>query len=257
MYLRLNYAYWVEQNDYFSNKPLLDTIRVGLNHANNRGFIAERLGIDFMKYFPTNEQLVNFIAEKIKNASQSDLDLIDDDEVLLIFDLIQGWGGKMGRMPYVRPENNPSRYAEKNLFASTYKEFISLINKQVATDQENHYKDILTTMKSLNGVGESFATKHIFFWSKYGLRKNSLPIFDTRMKRLLEVFQEQGSYMDFLRFLDLIATEKGMQQYEVERALFAFSQNYFQNERLIFKEENEIKEKIIDRDIAESIVRQL
>jgi hypothetical protein len=220
----INYNYWCQKNDYFSNTPLISTIKIGLNHARKGGLID---GIINSSNLVTNKDLVDLIELKIQ--SHQSVDKFENDELMIIFDLIQGWGGKACRNIYVQPKFCPTRTSLTSL-ETIYRKGI---NYCVAGD----YQAALNEITSIPNLGESFATKHIFFWSEFGPSRKGLPIYDTRIKTLLFLKSSAASgYEIYVSALNKKAIELSMSPAFVERALFSFSQNYFPNSKLIIRE---------------------
>jgi hypothetical protein len=219
---KIDYLFWKNKNDYFSDVPLIKTIQIGIKHAEKGGLIRELLTSNKVT---TNKDLVELIANKI--STHNSLSAFSGKELLEIFDLIQAWGGKSGRGPYVKPKNSPSRFNDK--FSDLYR---------VALDElpQRNYQKILKKFLEIPQLGESFATKHMFFWSTYGEGSDSLPIFDTRIKVLLSSENvNKFTYEDYVSALIKKGEELKIPSVEVERALFSFSQNFFPNEKLILK----------------------
>lgn len=174
----------------------------------------------------TNKNLVDLIESKIKTYPQ--IEKFEDDELMLIFDLIQAWGGKTGRNIYVKPKGSPTRTSYAKL-AATYRNAMSCCTA-------GDFQSALVKITSIPNIGESFATKHIFFWSEFGPRRKALPIYDTRIKTLLFFKATSASdYNSYVEVLNRKANELSMTSALVERALFAFSQNYFPNGKLFLK----------------------
>ena len=219
---KINYEYWSTKNNYFSDIPLLVTIKQGLEHASKAGLIKPLL-----EKIKTNADLVKLIQLKIKEYKK--INDFSDLEILVIFDLIQGWGGRMGRMPYCRPKAQPVRM--------TLKELPNIYRLGVKYCVTGDYESALDMLMSIKTMGESFATKHIFFWSsEFGENPSALPIYDTRIKRLLFPGNlKSASYDVYVKLLNERAVELAMPSHMVERALFSFSQNYFSNNKLILK----------------------
>jgi hypothetical protein len=236
---RINYTYWCQKNEYFSDTPLIATIRIGLDHARKGGLIDAILKHADIQ---TNKNLVDLIDSKIKEHQS--IDNFKDDELMVIFDLIQGWGGKSGRNIYVQPKDNPTRKSHPQL-SKTYR-------KAIGYCISGDYQLALKEVTSIPNIGESFATKHIFFWSEFGPCCKAIPIYDTRIKTLLFLKStSSATYDDYVKTLDEKAKELSMTSALVERALFAFSQNYFPNGKLV------IKENISDKtDIEEAMKLQ-
>jgi hypothetical protein len=217
----IDYSYWCEKNEYFADIPLTKTIKMGLDHSRKGGLIAPVLETH---HILTNKNLVELIKLKI-NMYQS-IDCFNSNELLLIFDLIQGWGGKMGRNIYVKPKGNPTRNSLTTL-AEIYREAIDYC-------VSGKYQLALQKITSIPNLGESFATKHIFFWSES--KGKALPIYDTRIKTLL-FFKSiaAATYDVYVKSLHDKAEDLKLGSVLIERALFSFSQNYFPNNSLFIK----------------------
>ena len=233
----IDVKYWSEKNRYFSDTELSQTIIQGLEYAKRGraiGPILESAKIN------SNLMLVNLIASRIQ--AYEDVTRFSDLELLIIFDLIQGWGGRTGRSPYLRPLDMPTRLSWKPL-AETYRNSVKL-----CFEKNIDYLSCLTKLRSIPGIGESFATKHIFFWTEYGPRREALPIYDARIKLLLCLnIADAVDYDTFYAEMKLTAGKLKIAVNILERALFAFSQNYFNNSNLI------IKSDIVDKtDIKEA-----
>jgi len=219
----INYNYWCEKNEYFADTELISSIKIGLNHARRGGLIDKVLKNANIR---TNKSLVDLIDSKIK--SHPLISDFKDDELMLIFDLIQGWGGKAGRNIYVQPKNNPTRKSHSTL-SSTYRKAITFC---ISGDYKSALKEII----SVPNLGESFATKHIYFWSEFGPNRKALPIYDTRIKTLLFLKSSFAATYDvYVKALNEKAKELSIGPGLVERALFSFSQNYFPNGKLIIR----------------------
>jgi hypothetical protein len=224
----INYHYWCKKNEYFSDVPLISSIKIGLNHACKGGLINEVINSSNIQ---TNKDLVDLIKSKIQ--AQQSIDKFENNELMVIFDLIQGWGGKSCRNIYLIPKHNPTRISLL-ILPSIYKNAIIYC---VTGD----YQSALKELTSIPNLGESFATKHIFFWSEFGPSQKGLPIYDTRIKTLLFLKSSKASSYDiYVNALNDKARELSMTPSLIERALFSFSQNYFPNSNLL------IKEKILD-----------
>ena len=219
----IDYNYWCNKNDYFNDTPLIPTIRTGLVHARKGGLIDKFIDENSIN---TNKDLVDLIALKIKGHNDN-INNFSDEELLLIFDLIQAWGGKMGRGPYVKPKINPSR---NTLDPEIYRSAINFCTT-------GNYAGSLKKLKQIQNVAESFATKHIFFWSEYGPSNKALPIYDNRIKTLLFLKKTAAlPYEDFVTALNSKSIELQLSPVLIERALFSFSENFFPNSTLIIKE---------------------
>ena len=220
---KIDFSFWLEKNPIFSHEPLLTNMKTGLNHAKRGGLIDDVIAKMNSMY---NDDLVSEIKSEIdKNSNLSG----SDEDLLRIFDLIQGWGGRSCRGPYVKPKNSPYRI-----------EFVSFIAHQYRSGLENlNAGDIdraLTDLLKIKYVGESFATKHLYFWGRHGSLAKELPIYDVRIKNLIYGRSSSvATYSQYIIDLRNVARAVNLQVEELERALFAFSMNWFLNDKLSLK----------------------
>ena len=241
-----DFGYWAGKNFAYSNEFLTPTIRVGINYAIAKNAELAKLinGLDRL----TNAGLVETIKRQIEKIADAQYgkhgrkEDTKDDAYLTVFDLIQGWGGQTGRNPYVQPKGNVARDQWGGWLAH-YKD-----GATKALDGKR--EDALKSLKSIPQVGESFATKHLYFWGRGG--EHHFPIYDTRMRTLLFFDEPQGaSYDRFLQKLaELAAGQENLDTITVEKALFAFSSNYFPNGTLVLR--NNYKDKV-DESVAKAL----
>lgn len=225
----IDFKYWADKNPYYSSDTLSKEVKIGLTNASKAGLVSP--------YLPTiasNGDLVNLILKKI---AAFDVAQGSDDQILLIFDLIQSWGGAMGKWPFVKPKGNPPRPNDQKFSVGYFKAIQALQRMKtdgVTEDSISHVNELICELPM---VSESFSTKHLQFWS-IGLDiKPRLAIYDTRMI-LLMAATNQGSkshrhtYLQFLEALDSASLKERLPPEIVERSLFAFSKAYFPNAAL-------------------------
>lgn len=216
----INFCFWSKKNPYFSDAPLSKSIKSGLNYAKKGGLIDDVIEkIEFM----SSNDLVSIIRSSIERCnSNSDA---KDENFLRVFDLIQGWGGQMGRSPYVRPKNHPVRLANSKGIARAYRDGISeLISGNIDY--------ALAEWIKINFLGVSFASKHLYFWGRFSAYQN-LPILDTRMKTILYLNKNvKLRYSEYFSHLNQISRDRNIDTVNLERAVFAFSSNWFKNDSL-------------------------
>lgn len=158
-----------------------------------------------------------------------------------MFDLIQGWGGKTGRTPFVQPKRSPTRQSWDQ-WIEHYKRGAEL-SECSPSDAKWHFEHIL-------GIGESFSTKHLKFWSH-----DKWPILDNRIKLLLNPSNERASYDQYLLFFHKESKRLGKSSSSIERALFAFSRHYFPNNALrIHPEIKNGHDFIVAKDLEEDFL---
>ena len=220
--LDLDYNYWAEWNSYYSPSKLAPSTDTCLKHFAWRA--KKGLTEEVANGFSTNFALVSEIERRIK--SQENSNSYDDDELLVIFDLIQAWGGKMGKTPYVRPKGNV--YRDQRGFASKYRSSILL-----AENENRDPQKVLKEFRKMEGIGISFATKHMCFWSKYNSRiVNKFLVYDVWMESLFRTLcRRKLSYVDYLDQMELTADKNRIDVFTVEKGLFSFLNSYFEIER--------------------------
>ena len=212
----IDYNYWEKKHPFYDNKKLEkgDTVSVGLTHAAKGGLIKKQ---DY-QYAKT---LVDTIENKINLI---DLKQCGHEELLTIFDLIQGWGGKQCRQTYnprkkklpkglADPEGltkgsfeiiKPKRLADPRQFADDYLEIIKLLID--VSGQENLTKNTVKKLEmsliNFDNVALGFGSKHFFFWSLFKKQPNILYIYDTRMEAITKILN--GKKMNYYSYLMLL-----------------------------------------------------
>lgn len=236
----INYHFWMNRNPFYGHNPIPATMRTSLVHyASRPGLINDViLNIDNLLCSELVQEIKNGIEDVVNN------NLFDNEALILrIFDLIQGWGGKMGKGPYV-PYQNPVRN-QTNYWFHIYQSAIRL----AVQGDPNSLREFIRIPK----IGESFGTKHMHFWSKYGAGQ-PVPIYDLRIKTLLYFTGNRiPNYQTYINDISQQAQINGLVMEEIERALFAFSNNYFPNNKLIIKANYSSD---VDLDIAQDLERQ-
>ena len=103
----------------------------------------------------------------------------------------------------------------------------------------------------IDGIGMSFASKHLRFWTK------KYPALDTRISLLLcgskKLLSKSDCYGCFLEIIKPLKVKFSADSLEVEKALYAFSQHFFDNDKLAFKADGLHAE--INYDIAEALTK--
>jgi hypothetical protein len=222
----IDYNYWMTMNPFYADAPLLPTMRICLiNFASLPGLINDVIdNIENM----TCKKLVSLIENDINEIIKNDL-FEDQNKMLRVFDLINGWGGKMGKATYVKPKGNTTR----NSSDKWYNHYVNGVKKAIKSENEG-----LADFIKIPNVGDSFGTKHLYFWSLYGSNM-PIPIYDARIKTLLYLsVDEAPSFEQYVEDMSNFSTLKNITINQLEKALFAFSSNYFSNESLIIKKEN-------------------
>jgi hypothetical protein len=203
---KIDYNFWSNRNPYLSDEPLLENIKLGLRFAQKGGLIDDVISTYNQM---TNVDLINLIETTIHNCNDSSHPT--DDNFLRVFDLIQGWGGKMG---------NPFRIAGRDAISWSYKAAISEL-------RDGRINSSLMRLMEIKYLGISFATKHLHFWGKFSNPMQHLPIYDARIQTLLYLGAKNAqSYNEYVQDLVNFSKQMNLDFEQIERALFAFSSNW-------------------------------
>ena len=228
----IDFRFWLKSNDYYSPEILSTNVSTGIKHAKKAGLINE-----LVEEIQSNAELINLIKQRI-NLKNSPSDY-NDEELLIIFDLIQAWGGPTGRNPYVF--QNAPRINKSDLFATTYRQTIEMLFKlKDINDYDKDVAPIKRKLEELPQVSESFSTKHLSFWSRFLEHCPQLVIYDTRMRDIIKAANKHTEnskikYNDFRSALLQEAEQLELSINDIERAIFAFSSNYFKNDTFVLK----------------------
>ena len=241
----IDFEFWLKSNDYYSEEKFSTNVNVGYKHAEKAGLINE-----FRKKIKTNRDLINLIKERINLVNSPDQ--YSDNDLLIIFDLIQAWGGPTGRNPYIF--NDAPRINKQDLFASIYRSAIEMLYKiNEESDYDINVLPIKKKIEELPQISESFSTKHLSFWSQFLKDCSNLVIYDTRMREIIKAANKDKNfknikYKDFVNALKQAEQALGLDRIEIERAIFAFSSNYFQNDKFLLRQKFKINHR--DEQIA-------
>jgi hypothetical protein len=237
----IDFDYWLGVWNELQNKMAYFTPKMNLYSKIDKGITYLQCETEILK-----------IVEKINNTS------VERSEVLKVIDLIYRWGGPSGRMFYTKSNNkgnSPRR--ELELQDDLFNRYCDAIDLALAGKSSSKF-----LFESINGIGPSFASKHAAFWSSKSTRP--LIVIDSKIagcfgKKKLELFEKEFHYDNtlnqFVNFGNSLTIPKTSQ--EIERSLFAFHLNFFNNENTNWQhnKRNAIKDK--DFEIAKNIAIQL
>jgi hypothetical protein len=220
----IDYNYWEERHPFYDQVKLKkgDSVSKGLVHAEKGGLIKKQDYRDAKTLIDTIKNKINLI----------DLNECDYEELLTIFDLIQGWGGQQGRHPYSE-KKLPKRLTDPKEFADDYLEIIKFLIDVSGQEYltEDTVKELEKSLRNLNNVGIGFGSKHFFFWSWFRKKQNIFYIYDTRMVAITKILNgKKMSYYSYLMFLSNIEQSLKLDAGVAERGLFSFSHNFFSND---------------------------
>jgi hypothetical protein len=230
--MKLNFNHWKEQNKYYSGDEFPKSMQTMLKTIKKHGLLPD--------FSPESaSDIVNEIGLSIKKFDPNcpDYELLE-----YIFDLIQAWGGRMGRNPY--------DIQKSRIQFDEWRENYLDGAKSALANKPTH---ALESWFKIKGIATSFGTKHLKFWSS-----NKFPVIDARISLLLCGSEELNKkkdpqvYSTFLNILETLAKQFNTTNInDVEKALFAFSSHYFFNNKLIMKKNiSQISE---DRLLAEDL----
>lgn len=214
---RINFNHWVAKNPYFSDRELNRSMKAALTLIKGKGFLRNfnpRTSIDYS---------LRIRAE----VSSFDPANPDYDKLLLVFDLIQAWGGQTGRRPYVI--KNGLGVSSRQCSVEWQEVYLEGVKYALG----DHPIQALSAWRQIDGLGASFSPKHLRFWT------DKYPVLDTRISVLLcgtpRLLRNPDGYREFMDMIKSIATVFDASVLDTEKALFAFSQNFFMNDHLVFK----------------------
>ena len=198
----------------------------------------------------TNKNMINYIIfeDDINSCTNEILDIVaknelDKENILRVVDLIYSWGGKSGRMFYVSSEKKQSPREELSNKGDVFNIYLEGIKLAQHGDTKS-----IGIFKSIRGIGSSYASKHAYFWSINS--DNPLIIVDSKIAGTLGFstisrLEKKHSYGEIVSFFKQMALQefKESNPSRVERALFAFHNNYFLNDNSGWK-----KERVLSHD---------
>jgi hypothetical protein len=243
----IDYNYWFNQCQAINSQRNLENAPVVTRHHSviNNCLTKYRRGI-FTAYFTKllNETDVIEEANRLKTLTYVDFEneiisLINtyrnnhlnrnppnDDLLMQIFDLIQIWGGTPGGGgPYNGPV--PTRSNTPINWLNLYRSGV----ESAMRGELNSYN----ILRNLTHLRLSFASKHVYFFSKQ-LNTGSLIIIDIKIAKSFGIFtpniMRMQEIQELLESVNNIALEYNLQPWQVEKALFTFHSNYFKGKNL-------------------------
>lgn len=246
----INYKYWLEvsgkRQDNSSNGTFAAMLTILKNKLSEKDVIWEVINNENRSkqtmngFIKKGHEYANEIFSESKEELFNDIQTRTDSLFLGIFDTVQGWGGITGRTPYTKRSSyfkdqpelaNLSARNSPEKWLSVYKEAVLLI-------KNGEFMKALLAFERINGLKISFASKHLWFWANYfkskGLLKDkSAHVYDTRIARMLYGRSPESKDYDLVSELydDIIKNKnlKNMSHGDLEQALFAFSNTFYDN----------------------------
>ena len=156
---------------------------------------------------------------------------LNDFEIFRAIDLINQWGGKTSRMFYTKRKNQTMTSRELIMVNPN----LDLYKKGIFLSKKHDYNAV-DSFKMVNGIGASFMGKHASFWSSF-----NMVIIDNKIAGTLGFINpnkllKNNTYEEFMNFINHIKNQNNIDSpVHVERSLFSFHNNYFDNENTKFK----------------------
>ena len=218
--LNSNNKYYFPNLEYTSEmQNLLDegeefskSVKSMVTLLTNKGLVCENL-FDSIR---NDDELEHAILERIKNYKA-------DDNLELIYHMIQIWGGSTGRGVYVLGDG-----FDWNKIKPHYQKLVSRCLDIASIDEQTigiMVDAVRDFDSSVEQMGVSFITKHTRYWFYKTLRYDSLPIYDSIMARF--VMRKKSAMMLHLPEYWMVMLEKSKEYkiglMQLERQIFKFA----------------------------------
>ncbi|RAR73805.1 hypothetical protein [Flavobacterium aciduliphilum] len=187
---------------------------------------SRALNVNYTDFTGTLNELV---AEILRIVN---LEILTDEDILNAIDLINQWGGSESRWFYIAKTRTlrngnieiriPRELIELPENLAIYRDGINLAS-QNNSNSVNYFLQIF-------GIGPSYIGKHAYFWSNC-----NLPIVDAKIAgcfgyRDAKILLYNHNYDIVLNHMNFIKNNNNLiDVVTVEKALFAFHKNYFEN----------------------------
>lgn len=224
---KIELEYWAAKYPWDETKQVYTNVNI-LNYSN---FVGNAVDCE--------KQIMKIISKKSNS----------DSDILKVIDLINQWGGKTSRMFYSRNK--------KNNFISPRDRIHQNLEKYKAGINAAKANNLMAfeLFKKVYGISDSFSGKHAMFWSKY-----NLIVIDNKIAGVLgyknpsKLFKDY-SYEDILNEAKKLAKTLNLENVTiVERALFTFHENYFDNSNTKFnKSIHDFTDLQVAIDVADSL----
>ena len=249
----INFKYWFNQNQanalienrFKSMITRISNIYIENNNYKQVYFCDNDKEITRLKDLNYNE-LENEIIMRIQKIN--DIDKADENEILDIFDLINIWGGLQGGSNFYNIKNGTSTRIQYKEWLQNY---VKLIKKAILKDSSS-YSDILDG--KIPNLNMSFGSKHISFWSRKNGNEKCLIVIDNKIAGVTGVKKAiNADFKDIIQEVHNLEAEIKLEPQMIEKALFSFHSNFFDNETTKFRD----KIHSIDYSVALMIKREL
>jgi hypothetical protein len=232
----IDYAFWLENwNNSIGSKSVYLSTR-SMDYCSFRGNITD---------------CSNLIEKRVKAILDSDLNN-SKASILEVLDLVYAWGGRSGRMFYFNRNRSVPRQEIESPDKFSY--YLNGIELSRASNPE-----AIGSFKKVYGIGNSFASKNAYFWSVGA--ENRMVIVDSKISGALG-FRTTEALLRYCPYGQIINefTRKSLSEFNladgslVEKALFAFHNNYFLNDNSGERSACQVNR---DQNAATTIIKKL
>jgi len=200
----IDFAYWAKVNSVYGNGPIKKNMQTALSALQAKGYL------DGMT-FKSADGLVDHIRARIQKLLSDNPSSRSDEAFLKIFDLIQVWGGWGGvRGIYTKPKDNPIREKPEDWIGHY---------KQAALAANNSRTKALEAFQTIPQMGDSSATRHLYFWGGH-------PPMSATLKALVFRQDEEANYEEFVSKLVNLGKIWNVDTLYAERALYGLTEFY-------------------------------
>ena len=223
--------FWNEKWDWDDSIPLNKAGKGMRTYLVNRKILSEvlesriypGLSNNFERKLYLNNCINICLSDYKKNKEK-----VSDEIIFNAFNSIQYWGAITGRTFYQRnglDESNIENF--KKCWTKSVKPFYLSILNEISTKEIN-LCNLIPLFENIEGVGVSFGTKHLHFWSKAFGKKNPLPIYDKNIFQLLRAEIRDNRYPTWSQYLQVVqefeklAIKLNKTSESIEKALFAY-----------------------------------
>ena len=210
-----------DQMDFVSSRRLLKSLKGSRSRLQGQSLV--KVWEDYTKH-KKNEIELHDCAEIMKNFEVSISNNIKkyftDTQSCEIFEIalaITAWGGASG----FRQSLGTKGFLNPSNFSSIAQHYINLANSIVLFNEqydEKNFNEIHSSANRLFGLGVSFGTKHMKFWSD-----DNLPVWDNRIA--INYFNCMPNWENYNEYLDYMQKQSEIYKIQIgqlERLMFNY-----------------------------------
>lgn len=158
------------------------------------------------------------LEKHIENLIKQFLKKPSDEFLISIFNHIQFWGGTMGRIYY---QNNKFMVNAEHI--KIYKRIVELVIALIKETLSQDIDKIILGFEGIRGLGISFGTKHLRFWS-IAANENGIefPILDSVIakNRFTPNYLKWSNYCQYVKLMQKEAQKRKITVTDLERQYY-------------------------------------